>query len=47
MSESVLASPLEMISADLPDKRLTADFSIGSRLGDLMVADQVVVDQIE
>jgi len=47
LSESVLASPLEMISVDLPDKRLTADFSIGSRLGDLMVADQVVVDQIE
>jgi len=47
MSESVLASPLEMISADLPDKRLTADFSVGSRLGDLMVADQAVVDQIE
>ncbi|MBL6620292.1 MAG: class E sortase [Ilumatobacteraceae bacterium] len=47
MSESVLASPLEMISADLPDKRLTADFSVRSRLGDLMVADQVVVDQIE
>ena len=47
MSESVLASPLEMISADLPDKRLTADFSVGSRLGDLVVADQAVVDQIE
>ncbi len=47
LSESVLASPLEMISADLPDKRLTADFSVGSRLGDVVGADQVVVDQIE
>jgi LPXTG-site transpeptidase (sortase) family protein len=47
LSESVLASPLEMISADLPDKRLTADFSVGSRLGDVVVADPAVVDQIE
>lgn len=47
LSESVLASPLEMISADLPDKRLTADFSVGSRLGDVVGADQVVGDQIE
>ncbi|MGB1723776.1 MAG: class E sortase [Ilumatobacteraceae bacterium] len=47
LSESVLASPLEMISADLPDKRLTADFSVWSRLGDVVGADQVVGDQIE
>ncbi|MEK9938059.1 MAG: class E sortase [Ilumatobacter sp.] len=47
LSESVLASPLEMISADLPDKRLTADFSVGSRLGDVVGADQVVGDQVE
>ena len=47
LSESVLASPLEMISADLPDKRLTADFSVGSRLGDVVGADPVVGDQIE
>ncbi len=47
LSESVLASPLEMISADLPDKRLTADFSVGSRLGDVVGADTVVGDQVE
>jgi len=47
LSESVLASPLEMISADLPDKRLTADFSVGSRLGDVVGADTVVVDEVE